>query len=41
MNLVLANNFEGNTDKPEYNIKKLYLDAFPGQSTAGGQRFPK
>ena len=41
MNLVLANNFEGNTDKPEYNIKKLYLDAFPGQSTAGGQRFPQ
>ena len=41
MNLVIANNFEGNTDKPEYNIKKLYLDAFPGQSTAGGQRFPQ
>ena len=23
MNTVLVNNFEGNTDKPEYNIKKL------------------
>lgn len=41
MNLVIANNFEGNTDKPEYNIKKLYLDAFPAQSSAGGQRFPQ
>ena len=39
INLVIANNFEGSTDKPEYNIKKLYLDAFPAQSTAGGQRF--
>lgn len=39
MNLVIANNFEGNTDKPEYNIKKLYLDAFPAQSSAGGQRY--
>lgn len=41
MNLVLANNFETNTDKPEYNIKKLYLDAFTPQSTAGGQRYPQ
>lgn len=41
MNLVLVNNFEGNTDKPEYNIKKLYLDSFPAQSTAGGQRYPQ
>lgn len=41
MNLVIANNFEGATDKPEYNVKKLYLDAFPGQSTAGGQRYPQ
>lgn len=41
MNLVLASNFEGSTDKPEYNIKKLYLDAFQAQSTAGGQRFPQ
>lgn len=34
-------NFEGNTDKPEYNIKKLYMDAFPGVTSAGGQRFPQ
>lgn len=41
MNLVLVNNFEGSTDKPEYNIKKLYLDSFQAQSTSGGQRFPQ
>lgn len=41
VNLALANNFEENTDKPEYNIKKLYLDSFPAQSTAGGQRYPQ
>ena len=34
VNFVLVKNFEGSTDKPEYNIKKLYLDAFPAQSTA-------
>jgi len=28
------------TDKPEYNIRKLYLDAFPAVSSAGGQRYP-
>ena len=33
--------FETNTDKPEYNIKKLYLDAFPAVTSAGGQRFPQ
>lgn len=32
-------NFETNTDKPEYNIKKLYMDAFPAITSAGGQRF--
>ena len=41
VNTVLANTFEGNTDKPEYNIKKLYLDSFPAESTAGGQRYPQ
>ena len=41
INQVLENVFEGNTDKPEYNIKKLYLDSFPAQSTAGGQRYPQ
>ncbi|SHK44455.1 type IX secretion system sortase PorU [Epilithonimonas mollis] len=30
-----------NTDKPEYNIRKLYMDAFPAVTSAGGQRFPQ
>lgn len=34
-------NFETNSDKPEYNIRKLYLDAFPAVTSAGGQRFPQ
>ncbi|WP_312764964.1 type IX secretion system sortase PorU [Epilithonimonas sp.] len=29
------------TEKPEYNIKKLYLDAFPAVTSAGGQRYPQ
>ncbi|WP_312823415.1 type IX secretion system sortase PorU [Epilithonimonas sp.] len=29
------------TEKPEYNIRKLYLDAFPAITSAGGQRFPQ
>ena len=29
------------TDKPEYNIRKLYLDAFPAVASAGGQRYPQ
>jgi hypothetical protein len=29
------------TNKPEYNIKKLYLDAFPAITSAGGQRYPQ
>ncbi len=41
MNNVLQNIFEGNTDKPEYNIRKLYLDSYTAQSTAGGQRYPQ
>ena len=41
MDHVLKTIFENNSDKPEYNIRKLYLDSFPGQSTAGGQRFPQ
>ncbi|WP_313028030.1 type IX secretion system sortase PorU [Soonwooa sp.] len=27
--------------RPEYNIRKLYLDAFPPETSAGGQRFPQ
>ncbi|WP_417429646.1 type IX secretion system sortase PorU [Halpernia sp.] len=41
-NNAIAVNFEGaNTDKPEYNVRKLYLDSFPAVNTAGGQRFPQ
>lgn len=29
------------TDKPEYNVRKLYMDAFPAQTSAGGQRYPQ
>ncbi len=29
------------TNRPEYNIRKLYLDAFPGVASAGGQRYPQ
>lgn len=42
MNNSLVSIFEqpGNTLK-EYNVRKLYLDAFQPQSTAGGQRYPQ
>ena len=38
---TVKQNFETNTDKPEYNIRKLYLDAFPAVTSAGGQRYPQ
>jgi hypothetical protein len=43
MNNTLANTFEvpTNTLLKEYNVRKLYLDAFQAQSTAGGQRYPQ
>ena len=41
MNNAIVQAFEGATDKPEYNVRKLYLDAFPAVSTAGGQRYPQ
>ena len=31
----------GGGAKPEYNIRKLYLDAFPAVTSAGGQRYPQ
>jgi hypothetical protein len=41
-NAAIAANFEGpTTDKPEYNIRKLYLDSFPPVNTAGGVRYPQ
>lgn len=41
MNKSLVNVFETGTLRKEYNIRKLYLDAFPAQTSAGGQRYPQ
>ncbi|MBS1550094.1 MAG: type IX secretion system sortase PorU [Bacteroidetes bacterium] len=41
MNEALVDVFEGATDKPEYNVRKLYMDSFPSVSTSGGIRFPQ
>ncbi|AZA90370.1 Uncharacterised protein [Chryseobacterium nakagawai] len=43
MNSALANVFEqpGVQTLKEYNVKKLYQDAFTVQSTAGGPRYPQ
>ncbi len=43
MNNSLVSVFEqpSSTNLKEYNVRKLYLDAFPAQSTAGGQRYPQ
>ncbi|CAA7386274.1 hypothetical protein CHRY9393_00566 [Chryseobacterium fistulae] len=41
MNNSLVNVFESGTQLKEYNVRKLYLDAFQAQSTAGGQRYPQ
>lgn len=39
---TVKQNFELTTsDKPEYNIRKLYLDAFQGVTGAGGPRYPQ
>jgi len=37
---AITQNFS-DTNKPEYNIRKLYLDAFPAVTSAGGQRYPQ
>jgi len=42
MNDALEDVFNPNTtDKPEYHIRKLYLDAYPPETTAAGQRYPQ
>lgn len=41
MNNTITNVFEEPTDKPEYNVKKLYSDAFNAENSAGGQRYPQ
>lgn len=41
LNNTLESNFEvaGSNNLREYNVRKLYLDAFQSQSTAGGRRY--
>ncbi len=43
MNSALSDVFEqpGQQELKEYNVRKLYLDAFQAQSTAGGTRYPQ
>lgn len=41
MDETIAGNFESTTERKEYHIRKLYLDAFEAQTTAGGQRYPQ
>ena len=41
MNSSLASNFEIGPLRKEYNVRKLYLDAFAAQTSAGGQKYPQ
>ncbi|MCQ4034395.1 type IX secretion system sortase PorU [Kaistella montana] len=41
MNASLVNVFETGDLRKEYNVRKLYLDAFTAQTSAGGQRYPQ
>ena len=41
MNASLVNVFETGNLRKEYNIRKLYLDSFTAQTSAGGQRYPQ
>jgi len=41
VNTALVHNFETATERNEYNVRKLYLDAFPAEISAGGQRYPQ
>ena len=41
MDETIAGNFESTTERKEYHIRKLYLDSFEAQTTAGGQRYPQ
>ncbi|QDP86176.1 type IX secretion system sortase PorU [Chryseobacterium sp. SNU WT5] len=41
MNNSLVNVFELGSEKKEYNVRKLYLDAFAAQTSSGGQRYPQ
>lgn len=41
MNASLVNVFETGNLRKEYNVRKLHLDAFTAQTSAGGQRYPQ
>ena len=41
MNASLVNVFETGNLRKEYNVRKLYLDSFTAQTSAGGQRYPQ
>lgn len=41
VNKALVDNFETGTARNEYNVRKLYLDAFVPEISSGGQRFPQ
>ena len=41
MDASLKSVFETGDLRKEYNVRKLYLDAFPAQTSAGGQRYPQ
>lgn len=41
VNSSIVNVFETGTLRKEYNVRKLYLDAFTAQTSAGGQRYPQ
>ncbi len=41
VNSSVVNVFETGTARKEYNIRKLYLDAFTAVTAAGGQRYPQ
>ncbi len=41
MNTALVNNFEIGTERKEYNIRKLYLDAFAAETSSAGQIYPQ
>lgn len=40
MNQSIEDNFEKGT-RSEYNVRKLYLDSFTAETSAGGQRYPQ
>ena len=40
-NAIKINFEDATTDKPEYHIRKLYLDSYVAQVTSAGQRYPQ